>query len=116
MRAAGFFATFCFIILTSCGEKPVVQPGEQPGTTIPVKTILEEEPGFTLVEKRPINILLYEGLPHQTWEGALLETERKTKTVIELHSFHFYAEKLKLKTEDEATLLDILCSDKSFFR
>lgn len=46
-------------------------------------------------------VVLHEGLPHPMWERELLQRERETKPVRELHGYPFYRETLPLR-EDEA--------------
>src|SRR5262245_53365832 len=52
--------------------------------------------------------VLYEGLPHQTFESRLLEEERRTKAVQELNGYPFYQEPLALAAEDEKYLSKVL--------
>jgi hypothetical protein len=53
-------------------------------------------------------VVLLEGLPHQTWERELLEQERKSKPVQELHGYPFYKEPLDLRPEDAKRLTQVL--------
>lgn len=59
-------------------------------------------------------LVLYEGLPHQTFESKLLEAERRQKQTVILHDFPFYAEPLDLRGEDAALLKELLSDADSF--
>lgn len=60
--------------------------------------------GITGVEA----VTLYEGLPHARFEGDKLESERRSKPVVELHGYLFYKELLDLRPEDAKRLTEIL--------
>lgn len=63
---------------------------------------------FTQAVRGAGKLALYEGLPHQSFEADLLERERKTKPVRELHGYPFYQETLALSKEDAHRLSEIL--------
>jgi hypothetical protein len=58
--------------------------------------------------------IVYEGLPHQTYERALLERERTTKDVREFHSYPFYREPLEVTKEDAKKLAVILAKPSTW--
>jgi hypothetical protein len=60
------------------------------------------------------NVLLYEGLPHQTSEPALLEKERRTKPVQELNGYPFYHKPLELTGKDAERLSEIMADPATF--
>ena len=64
---------------------------------------------------RTKQIALYEGLPHQHFQRALLEQELQTKKTLQLHEFPFYPEPLDLSDAD-ALQLEKLILDKDSFR
>jgi hypothetical protein len=53
-------------------------------------------------------VTLFEGLPHGGFEGDKLESERRSKPVVELHGYSFYKELLDLRPEDAKRLTEIL--------
>jgi hypothetical protein len=53
-------------------------------------------------------VTLYEGLPHGMFESDKLESERRSKPVVELHGYSFYKELLDLRPEDAKRLTEIL--------
>ena len=57
---------------------------------------------------------LYEGLPHQTFEGDLLGKEMKRKDVVTYAKFPFYKKPFKLAKADEASLRKLLTDAKTF--
>jgi hypothetical protein len=59
-------------------------------------------------------VALYEGLPHQFFEGNLLAEEKQSKPAVELHGYWFYAGSLDLKDSDRAKLVATLGSEESF--
>ena len=59
--------------------------------------------------------VVYEGLPHQTYERELLERERKTKNIRELHGYPFYREPLEV-TQDDAQKLAAILGKSSTWR
>jgi hypothetical protein len=60
---------------------------------------------------RPV---LYEGLPHQTYEHEALVAEKKAKPTVTLHGFPFYRETLELKPGDDQRLRALLTDPASF--
>jgi hypothetical protein len=63
---------------------------------------------------RAYSITVYEGLPHQSYEGQLLAAEIKAKPTVTLHDFPFYEETLSIDKEDEAKLIAILGDSANF--
>ena len=59
-------------------------------------------------------LTLYEGLPHQYYETASLEAEKKAKPTITMHGFPFYRETLELTMGDEQKLKAILGDGRLF--
>jgi hypothetical protein len=64
--------------------------------------------------RRAESMVLYEGLPHQTWERELLERELRSKRVVRRGDFPFYAEPLPLTAADAIRLTDLFCNPHSF--
>ena len=58
--------------------------------------------------KRAESLTLYEGLPHQFYEPHLLESEKKSKSTVDLHGFPFYRETLALNAGDAVKLKKLL--------
>jgi hypothetical protein len=71
------------------------------------------KPLAALVSKAD-KVVVYEGLPHQTWEGDLREEELKNKKTVKLHEFPFYMEALKLKDGDAKLLTELFTAADSF--
>jgi hypothetical protein len=59
-------------------------------------------------------VTLYEGLPHNFFEGYLLDEEKRTKETLDWHGFPFYSRPLPLSDADRARLLAILGDEGSF--
>lgn len=57
---------------------------------------------------------LYEGLPHEGFEGEKFEAERRSKPVKELNGYPFYKEPLELRAEDAKRLTEILGDPATF--
>lgn len=66
----------------------------------------------TLTEKS--ELILYEGLPHQTWDRKLLESELKKKATVSRHGFPFYKRPNPVTEKDAKTLLALAKDPKSF--
>lgn len=58
-------------------------------------------------------LVLYEGLPHQVWEGDLLASELAAKKTVTSHDFPFYADAIAPKDDDAKALAAILSDAKS---
>jgi hypothetical protein len=63
--------------------------------------------------QRADKVVLYEGLPHQSYETNLLERELKSKKTIKLHEYPFYDEPLQLSEGDGKRLTDVYCAQSS---
>ncbi len=61
-----------------------------------------------------VNVILFEGLPHQYYEPAALKTEEQQKPTIRIGGFPFYSEQLSLTEHDANRLLPVLMSPTSF--
>jgi hypothetical protein len=59
-------------------------------------------------------VVVYEGLPHQTYERELLEEEKRTKATVTLHDFPFYREPLDLTEEGAKALRGLLGDARTF--
>ena len=57
---------------------------------------------------------LFEGLPHQSWEGELLKSELANKKTVTIHDFPFYQKPQKISDKDAATLRALCLGKKSF--
>ena len=60
------------------------------------------------------HLVLYEGLPHQTFEAEELEKERRRKETLTLHDYPFYVAPLDVSAEDAANLEALLGDEQSF--
>jgi hypothetical protein len=58
--------------------------------------------------------ILYEGLPHQKHERALVKKERATKKTQLFGDFYFYEESLELKDADSEAIRDIISDPETF--
>jgi hypothetical protein len=67
-------------------------------------------PSFCAAVARSTTVNLYEGLPHQHFERALLDQERRAKSLREFGGFPFYDEALTLAPVDVNTLRVVLSS------
>ncbi len=70
---------------------------------------------FAAVQKAD-QLILFEGLPHPTWESELLVEERRTKETVTLHEFSFYAAPLDIPTEDKEKLRGLLGDERLYGR
>lgn len=59
-------------------------------------------------------MVLYEGLPHQSWEYRSYTNELSSKAIIKLGGFPFYAEPLLLREDDARELRSFYCERSSF--
>ncbi len=59
-------------------------------------------------------VLLYEGLPHQTWEPIGLANELLHKRWVTVHAFPFYESPLAISNTDQRALRELL-SDPSIY-
>lgn len=57
---------------------------------------------------------VFEGLPHQTWEGELLDVEKRRPDVFLSREFSFYSPALNLPTSDRDRLLSKVKSSATF--
>ena len=57
---------------------------------------------------------LWEGLPHQGFESDLMESERRSKPVQELHGYWFYEEPLAPSAEDAKRLTQLLSDPATY--
>ena len=64
--------------------------------------------------RQAAKLTLYEGLPHQMYEEAVLLAEKKAKPTIESHGFPFYREPLVLKGDDEQELVKLLGDTRTY--
>lgn len=69
---------------------------------------------FTSAVASAEKMTLYEGLPHQAFESDLLESERRSKPVQELHGYWFYKEPLAPSAEDARRLTQMLSDAAAF--
>jgi hypothetical protein len=90
-------------------DQEIGTPAEEvnPFTYRPPETKFERAGPIVEGIHKAAKVILYEGLPHQRWESALLEQELKAKKTIELHHFPFYQELLPLKDADSNKLLQL---------
>lgn len=59
-------------------------------------------------------IEVFEGLPHQTFESELMESELKTKETIEIAGYNFYARPVIISERDKEQLTDLYCTKETF--
>ena len=72
---------------------------------------------FTPVTKsmsQGASLTLYEGLPHQSWEGELLQKELATKKTVTIHGFPFYERPLSVAAADVEELRRLSAATDSF--
>ena len=74
-----------------------------------------EPVGFHEAIQQADQVILYEGLPHQYWDGDLLEKELKTKKTVEILKYPFYAETLDMDTSDKKRITEIF-SDSAILK
>lgn len=60
------------------------------------------------------SLTLYEGLPHQSWEGELLQKELATKKTVTIHGFPFYERPLSIAAADVEELRRLCFAADSF--
>jgi hypothetical protein len=60
------------------------------------------------------SLVLYEGLPHQTFEWNQMQKELATKKTIEIHEYPFYERPLAVSDADVATLRQLSLAPDSF--
>jgi hypothetical protein len=89
--SAGRLAAVAGLLIASC-SKPA--PAEGGGPDKPLAAVVGGGG----------QVVLFEGLPHQLFEGGVLEAERKAKRTTELNGFPFYADPLPLTDADAAAL------------
>jgi hypothetical protein len=78
----------------------------------PNKVALDE--AFVTLLKNADKAVLYEGLPHQKHERALVKKERETKKTQMFGDFYFYEESLELKDPDSEAMRDIISDPETF--
>jgi hypothetical protein len=61
-------------------------------------------------------VIVYEGLPHQSFDAKLLEAEKQQKPTITLHGYPFYRTPLELSAEDLATVNMLLVDERAFLQ
>lgn len=64
--------------------------------------------------KEAIEVELFEGLPHQTFERELLAAEQKSKDTIQIHKYPFYRRPLPLSAADAAELRRLLSGKETY--
>jgi hypothetical protein len=72
---------------------------------------------FTPVTKgmsQTSSLTLYEGLPHQAWEGELLKQELAAKRTVTIHEFPFYQRPLPVASADVEELRGLSAAVDSF--
>lgn len=69
---------------------------------------------FTSAVADAEKMTLHEGLPHQMFESDLMESERRSKPVQELHGDWFYKEPLAPSAEDVKRLRQVLSEPATF--
>jgi hypothetical protein len=69
---------------------------------------------FTAAVAGAEEMTLYEGLPHQMFERDLMESERRSKRVHELHGYWFYQEPLAPSDDDAKQLTQVLSDPATF--
>jgi hypothetical protein len=98
----GCCAVVTAIVLSSCASSVPI------GKTVPVSA--SEDARSSLRSANPLRV--YEGLPHQNKEQALLKTELARRETIRLHGYPFYTPAVAAK--NDATLRRILANPSSF--
>lgn len=92
------------------GRDVVPQPAAEVSRS--AKAIVDES--FVILMKNAEKATLYEGLPHQKHEPALLKQEKESKKTLIFGDFAFYEEHFELKEADFNQLKSILSDPDSF--
>ncbi len=71
-------------------------------------------PRFRMLVTQSGSLTLYEGLPHQRFEEALLQQELAQKQTTNSGGFPFYAEQISPSPADAKRLKDIYCQEGAF--
>jgi len=93
----------------SRGETPEPEAKE---AAAPARAALDE--AFVKLLKDAEKATLYEGLPHQRHESALLKQEKAAKKTLDFGDFTFYQEPFEVKDTDFKALKAILSSPETF--
>jgi hypothetical protein len=87
---------------------------EDTGDGTKAETDFEENKSLFAAIKKADRFLLYEGLPHQRSELALLESETRAKATVTLQGFQFYQETLEVSPRDQERLKRLVEDENSF--
>lgn len=81
------------------------KPDEQ-GRIIPWGESIDTSvlPEYRASLKDQKDLVIFEGLPHQRWEGDLLKSEVASKETMKIHGFHFYSTALTPSGDDLESL------------
>lgn len=71
-------------------------------------------PYFVASLRESPSIHVYEGLPHQTRERRLFETELKLKPCSAVGDYYFYESKLDISVDDMKTLRSLAAADETY--
>jgi len=69
---------------------------------------------FAAGVKASSTVRLFEGLPHQSWERDMLETELDTKKTFKAHGHHFYQAEITPSEADTSLLTGVATSVATF--
>lgn len=69
---------------------------------------------FAAGVKASSTVRLFEGLPHQMWEGDMLETELDTKKTFKAHGHHFYQAEITPSEADTSLLAGLATAVATF--
>src|SRR5262245_31730460 len=95
-----------FCLVAGCGHVDRTEPD----------TRFDENKSLFGATRDADRLVLYEGLPHQSFEPQQLEEEKQRKETTTLHGYPFYGELLDVSAEDVAQLKELLADEGSFRR
>jgi hypothetical protein len=98
--------------ITKNGGNLVSEDGVEVGTK--VGTDFEANKSLFAAIRAADQLLLYEGLPHQSEEQASFEAEYRNKPTVRLQGFRFYRTPLAVSASDEVTLKAVLGDEGSY--
>lgn len=96
-------ATFFYIHFLPADQK------KNPPASVNIDTGVLSKIRASLKDQK--NLTVFEGLPHQGWEAALLKSEIASKDAKKIHGFHFYSKALTPNAGDLKVLIKALSDE-----